>query len=90
MGRAKITFHMDGWDAVAKQVVDSEGVDRMQRVADAANAHLDRPGYKVSVEGARPLRKRDYRATVITATEDAKYDNAKNNRLVSEFHRAGG
>ncbi|MCG7610345.1 hypothetical protein [Mycobacterium sp. CnD-18-1] len=90
MARPRIKFHSEGWDAIAQHVVETEGVDRMRRVADAGNSHLDREGYKVSVEGNRKLQKRDYRATVITATDDAKYDNAKNNRLVSEFHRAGG
>lgn len=90
MARSRITFHQQGWDDIAEQVIETEGVDRMKRVADAANENLDRDGYKVSVEGGDPLRKRDFRATVITATADAMYDNAKNNRLVSEFHRAGG
>ncbi|MGV0805807.1 hypothetical protein [Mycolicibacterium setense] len=87
---ARIKFNAKGWDELAEQVIETEGVQRMQRVADAANSHLDREGYKVSVEGGKPLQKRDYRATVITATADAMYDNQKNNRLVSEFHRAGG
>ncbi|MUL44469.1 hypothetical protein FZI85_17240 [Mycobacterium sp. CBMA293] len=63
----------------------------MQRVADAANSHLKKgPGYKVSVEGDDPLKKHDYRATVITATPEAMNDNAKHNRLVAEFHQAEG
>lgn len=86
----KLKFNKAAWNAMVKEIIETEGVARMQRVADAANAHLDRPGYMVSVEGDDPLTKRDYRATVITATEDAMYDNARNNRLVTEFHKAGG
>ena len=44
----------------------------------------------MSTEGSKAMTKRDFRATVITATADAKYDNQKNNRLVNEFHQAGG
>jgi|GEM_PF-2465166 len=90
MARNRIKFHSKGWDEVVEHVIDTEGVPRMQRVADASNANLDRPGYKVSTEGGKRLQQRDYRATVITATEDAMYDNQKNNRLVSEFYQAGG
>jgi hypothetical protein len=88
---AKIVFHREAWQDLAKEVVESDGVDRMQRVADAANAHLKKgPGYKVSVEGDNPLDKRDFRATVITTTPEAMNDNRKHNRLVAELHRAEG
>lgn len=90
MAKNRIKFHGEGWDKVVEHVIETEGVPRMNRVADAANEHLDRPGYKVSTEGGKPLQRRSYRATVITATEDAMYDNAKNQRLISEFYRAGG
>lgn len=86
----KLKFHRDGWDSLVREVVDNEAVPRMRRVADACNGHLDRPGYLVSVEGDDQLRKRSYRATVITATGDAMRDNQKHNRLVGEFHQAGG
>lgn len=85
-----LVFHKEGWNEVVKHVIDTEGVDRMKRVADAANTHLDREGYKVSTEGEDPLERRDYSATVITATEDAMYDNAKHNRLINELPAAGG
>lgn len=90
MAKVVIKFDRDGWDEVVEHVIDTEGVDRMKRVADACNEHLDREGYKVSTEGRGKLNRRSFRATVITATEDAMYDNQKNNRLVSELHRAGG
>ena len=88
--KARIKFHDAGWDKIVGDIIDTEGVSRMRRVADASNANLDREGYKVSVEGDKPLRKRDFRATVITATDDAKYDNGKNNTLVQNLHLAGG
>lgn len=90
MAKNKLKFDDDGWDQLVSEVVETEGVSRMGRVASAANRHLDREGYKVSVEGKNPLKKRSYRATVITATEDAMYDNQKHDRLVTEFHQAGG
>ncbi|QDF19742.1 hypothetical protein QEH38_gp10 [Mycobacterium phage LilSpotty] len=90
MAKVRVKWNNKGWDEITQQVIDNDAVPRLQRVADAANEHLDRDGYKVSVEGRNPLQKRNFRATVITATADAMYDNQKNNRLVSEFHRAGG
>lgn len=89
MAKTELTFHAEAWDDIVKGVINEVGVPAMQRVADASNAGLDRPGYMVSVEGDDPLRKRDYRATVITATEDAMYDNAKHNTLVNNFYLAG-
>lgn len=86
----KLKFHPEGWDGVAREVVDTVAVPRMQRVADACNSYIDSDGYKVSVEGDRQLSKRDFRATVITANAEAMADNARNNRLVNEFHQAGG
>lgn len=85
-----LTFNKDAWNDVAKHVIDTDGVDRMKRVADAANAGLDRDGYLVSTQGDDPLKKRDYSATVITATEDAMYDNAKHNTLINNLPLAGG
>ena len=46
--------------------------------------------YMVSVEGSDPLDLKDYRATVITVTNRAKIDNARNNSLVQNLYRAGG
>ena len=89
--RSNIRFNKAGWDEVVKHVIDTEGVDRMKRVADASNQGLDDPnGYQVSTEGDEPLSKRDYTATVITASAEAMRDNAKHNTLVKNLHRAGG
>lgn len=90
MAKNRIKFNDKGWDEIVEHVIDTEGVPRMKRVADASNRHLDREGYKVSTEGGKRLQKQDYRVTVITATEDAMYDNQKHNRLVTEFYQAGG
>lgn len=90
MANVELKFNADGWDEIVKEVINEVAVPRMKRVADASNAGLDRPGYLVSTEGDNPLQKRDYRATVITATEDAMYDNAKNDTLLKNFHLAGG
>lgn len=71
-------------------MIDTAGVERMERVADACNAHIGTDGYKVSTEGDQPLTKRSYRATVITADAEAMRDNMKNNTLINNLHRAGG
>lgn len=89
---AKLEFEADGWDEIVKGVINTVGVERMTRVAEACNQSegLGDGGFMASVEGSRPLQKRDYRATVITVTEDAKRANAKNNTLVNNFYLAGG
>lgn len=90
-----------GWDDIAKQVVENECVPRCQAIADACNAKLDErghpthkdpndPGYIVSTEGEKPLQKHDYRATVITKTNEAMVDCAENNTLIYEFGAAAG
>lgn len=90
MARNRVKFNRKGWDEIVEHVIDTEGVDRMQRVAAAANADLGEDGFKVSTQGSEPLTKRDYRATVITATEHAKRHNAKHNTLIRHFPQAGG
>jgi len=87
---AKVKWDPEAWDAIVKEVVSTKGVEAMTRVADASNASagID-DGYRVSVDGGKPLEKHDYRATVITATGEAMRDNAKNNTLVNNFHLAG-
>lgn len=90
MAQSNVRFNKRAWNEIVKQIINTEGRRRMQRVADAANQGLDKPGYLVSDEGGEPLNKRDYSATVITATAEAMRDNAKENTLVRQFHRAGG
>lgn len=88
----KIVFHLDAWREVAKQVVETEGVARMQRVASAANQAAGiTDGYRVSVEGpGERLQKHEYRATVITATGAAMRAEAEHGSLVGNFYQAGG
>lgn len=90
MSRNRFRVNKAGWQALARQIIDTEGVRRMRQVADGCNNSLERDGYLVSVEGDDPLTQRDYRATVITATGEAQADNAKNNTLLSNFYRAEG
>lgn len=90
MSRNAFRANKAGWQELARQIIETEGVARMRRVADACNQGLSKDGFLVSVEGDNPLDKRDYRATVITATAEAKAKNAKHNTLVNNFYRAGG
>lgn len=76
--------------ALIAKAVDTEGVARMQRVADACNAGIESHGYMVSTEGDEPLSKHSYRATVITANAEAMRDNLLNNTLINNLHLAGG
>lgn len=79
-----------GWNKLAKEIVNTEGVKRMERVADACNEELGEDGFKVGVEGDDTLQKHDRRMTVITATAAAIKHNAKHNTLIRNFFRAGG
>lgn len=87
---ASIKFNIKGWNKLVGDIIDTEGVKRMSRVAQACNAADDTDEYKVSVEGTNPLNRRNFRATVITAGPRAIRGNAKRNTLVRNFYRAAG
>ncbi|MCG7607089.1 hypothetical protein [Mycobacterium sp. CnD-18-1] len=87
---AGLKFNRKAFSEIAKRIIETEGVERMQRVADAANARIESDGFMVSVEGDDPLDKRDYRATVITANAEAMRADRKHDILLSEFSKAGG
>lgn len=84
-----IELNMDGWDQTLKSIVNNHLSPGAEAIADACNDDSGVPdGYRAGTEGdpKKQLKKRSYRATVITATEDAMKDNAVNNRLVNNFH----
>jgi hypothetical protein len=91
-----VEFNHKNWDQMVKEIVENQCVPRMQTVADACNEQmaersergLNEPGYVVSVEGGKPLEEHDYRATVITGTNQAMVDNAENNTLLQNFYLA--
>ncbi len=65
--------------------------DEKRAIAVAGGADEDDAGEGTyGQEGAKLLKHHDYRATVITATNSAKYDNAQHNRLVNNLHLAEG
>lgn len=77
-------------NALTKEIIDTYGVERMQRVADACNSDAGlEDGFRVSVEGDDPLDKRDYRATVITATAEAIHYDRKHDALLHHFGEVG-
>jgi hypothetical protein len=89
----EIVLNKDELNKLIIEVVDTECVPRMARVAAACNAAIEPytgKGYMVSTEGDDPLTKHSYRATCITAGAEAIIDNAATNRLIQNFHVAGG
>lgn len=90
------------WDDIAKATVTNKCVPMCQKIADASNKAMaervpeteddsrgvNEPGYIVDVEGGKPLKKHDYRATAITATNQAMVDNATHNTLIQNMQEA--
>lgn len=85
-----IKLDEEAFKKLAEEIVQEHGVPRMKRVAEACNSQAGlEDDYRVSTEGeGQHLNVKD-RATVITATAAAMDDNAKNNRLLQNFHLAG-
>jgi hypothetical protein len=89
-----------GWDELVKRTVDEVCVPLCQGIADASNKSMEErvpvkdkesrgvntPGYIVGTKGGKHLDKHDYRATVITATNQAMVDNAEHNTLIMNMH----
>lgn len=95
MAGVRVEWDEDGWNDVVKEIITESGVPRMQRVADACNASdelTDGEGYAVSVVGpeGKQLDQHDYRVTVITKTNQAMRQNARENTLLKNFHLAAG
>lgn len=81
--------------ALAQDLSQSpEGYSKKRKMRGKSLSHEAPPDgkrdYMVSVEGSDPLNLRDYRATVITVTNRAKIDNARNQSLIRNLYRAGG
>lgn len=91
MADAAITWNQDAWEKLARDILATDGVTRMHRVADACNAAGGTDQYLLSVEGevSKRLRRRD-QVTVITAGIEAIKDNVYNERLLQNFYLAGG
>lgn len=95
MGRkGRLTINKRAFSAKVTEIVDTELMRRARAIADACNseAGLGDQGYIAGTDGdpSKTLRKNDYRATVITATEAAKLDNAEHNRLVRNLYAGEG
>jgi len=84
-------------EEIVKQVIETDGVQRMDRVAKACDAEAGitgteaiESGFMVSIEGEDSLKKRDYRVTVIAANAQAIRHDRKHDTLLRNFHLAGG
>lgn len=97
----EIVWNDEAWDDIAALAIEKVAVPRCQAIAEACNNALeerghpthkdsDEPGYIVGVEGGKPLKRHDYRATVITKTNEAMVDNAENNTLVQNLNAGEG
>lgn len=89
----KLDINEQNWARLLGEIVATKFVERMQRVADACNQQAGLvDGYRVGIQGdsGKTLQKHDLRMTVITATAEAIEDNARHNRLLANFHLAGG
>lgn len=85
---ARVKHNEKAWKALKEDVLQTDGVRRMRRVAAAANAADGlTDGYMVSVDGDDKLRDRD-KVTVITATAKAMAKNEKHDTLRRAFNAA--
>ena len=74
----------------AAEASTGTGALKSDRVASHSGPPAGKRDYMVSTEGSNPLRLNDYRATVITVSDRAKADNARNHTLVRNLHLGGG
>jgi hypothetical protein len=99
----EVDWNEGNLDAMLRGIVKNVLEPRAEAIASACNEasaasadHDERTtddekrGYKAGTDGAKPLRKHDYHATVITTTYAAMADNARHNRMVENFHLAEG
>lgn len=86
MAQSGFKINKKALNALMKQAVDELCVPMAHGIADACNRDLGEPdGYLVSIEGDDPLDKRDYRATVITASAHAINHDRKHDTLIRNF-----
>ena len=88
---AEIVLDKEAMNALIIEIVDTECVPRMARVAAACNAGITTTGkgYMVSTEGDKPLTKHTYRATCITAGAAAIIGQRRQQHVGKEFPSGG-
>jgi hypothetical protein len=85
---------VDGWARPKAEQIARACNETLEGPSDSGNESTEEtqnpPGYFAGTEGqpGRQLRKGSYRATVITATNEAAADNARNNTLVNHLYIA--
>ena len=91
---SELKFHMEGWNDVVREIIDTTAVPMAQDIADACNQEvrgvpttIGHAHFMAGTEGDESLALHDYRATVITATAYAMRQNAKYNTLIRNMSR---
>lgn len=99
----EVRMNPAAWADIERQAIEKWAIPATEKIAAACNEQSvadgghqeatteeERAGYRAGTEGdpSKTLDEGSYRATVITATNPAKADNARNNRLVNNLHIA--
>lgn len=84
-----LTMKLAGWNEVVKTIVKQRLAPAAEDIAARCNSAAGiSDGYQAGTEGAgeKQLKRRTWRATVITANWEAVRDNAKHDRLIGNLN----
>lgn len=87
-----LTMKLAGWNEVVKTIVKQRLTPAAEKIASACNSAAGiSDGYQAGTEGEadKRLKRKTWRATVITTNWEAVRDNAKHDRLISNMNIGG-
>lgn len=87
-----LTMKLAGWNQIVKTIVKQRLTPAAEDIADRCNTAAGiSGGYQAGTEGSgeKQLKRRTWRATVITSNWESVRDNAKHDRLISNLHIGG-